>query len=444
MNGASLRRDAIAILERNWTGAGTLPSPYQYPHQWSWDSAFIAVGWSRVDPGRGRTELISLFEGQWACGRVPHIKFDPDLHEDAYFPGPRFWNSAAHPDAPERATSGIVQPPLHARAAWQIYEADPTSRDTARFLNDVYPKLVAWHAYLLQRRNLGGTALVSIVHPWESGLDNSPMWDAPLNRLDDGHSSEFVRRDTINVDASQRPSDRDYERYVALAAQYRDVAYDDSRLAQHGFVVEDPLFNAVLLDGERCLSRIADVIGAGGKRHEETARALSEAMNASLWDDEHGWFCGRDVIADSRLSDLTVSSLVPLLDPWLPRDRRERIIDVARSDAFAGGCAYPLPSVAIDSPSFDRRRYWRGPMWANTNWLVYLGARVADELSLARLVAEATLEAVSREGFREYFDPMSGEGLGAHEFSWTAALAIDWLIALETPPLSLPIVREAT
>jgi neutral trehalase len=171
---------------------------------------------------------------------------------------------------------------------------------------------------------------------------------------------------------------------------------------------------------------------------------LGEAMNESLWDQAQGWFCARDVVTGAKLSELTVSSLMPLLDPSLPPDRRDRTVELARSDSFAGGCKYPLPSVATDSQNFDRRRYWRGPMWANTNWLVYLGARVADDITLARTIAEATLDAVSRQGFREYFDPISGEGLGAREFSWTAALTVDWLAALATPPLSLPSAREAT
>ena len=35
---------AEAILEENWRGTFTVPSSVQYPHQWSWDSAFVAIG----------------------------------------------------------------------------------------------------------------------------------------------------------------------------------------------------------------------------------------------------------------------------------------------------------------------------------------------------------------------------------------------------------------
>ena len=86
--------EARRVLDENWLGASTLPSRTLYPHQWSWDSAFIAIGRSWYDEARAQQELRSLFHGQWADGRVPHIVFNPAVAEDAYFPGPAFWESS--------------------------------------------------------------------------------------------------------------------------------------------------------------------------------------------------------------------------------------------------------------------------------------------------------------------------------------------------------------
>ena len=85
---------ARRVLDENWLGASTLPSRTLYPHQWSWDSAFIAIGRSWYDEPRAQQELRSLFRGQWADGRVPHIVFNPTVGEEAYFPGPAFWRSS--------------------------------------------------------------------------------------------------------------------------------------------------------------------------------------------------------------------------------------------------------------------------------------------------------------------------------------------------------------
>jgi glycogen debranching enzyme len=86
-----LLRQAVTVLIDNWRGHATVPSRGLYPHQWSWDSAFIALGLQHVFPRRAATELLSLFGGQWQDGRVPHIVFNPAVPDEAYFPGPSFW-----------------------------------------------------------------------------------------------------------------------------------------------------------------------------------------------------------------------------------------------------------------------------------------------------------------------------------------------------------------
>src|SRR6187402_714359 len=88
-----LGRAAVTVLLQNWHGHATVPSRSLYPHQWSWDSAFIALGLQHVSPARAATELLSLFGAQWADGRIPQIAFNPAVADDAYFPGPSVWRS---------------------------------------------------------------------------------------------------------------------------------------------------------------------------------------------------------------------------------------------------------------------------------------------------------------------------------------------------------------
>ena len=135
-NRAGLRALAVATLDGNWEHDHTVPSRTLYPHQWSWDSAFSALGWSHVRPARAWRELASLFRAQWVDGRVPHIVFNPALRVRSYFPGPEFWASACAAGAPAAATSGLVQPPVHALAAWLTYRRDPS--DAAyRAMNEI-------------------------------------------------------------------------------------------------------------------------------------------------------------------------------------------------------------------------------------------------------------------------------------------------------------------
>src|SRR6516225_7483171 len=82
----TLAARAAYILRDNSTGLITKAAPDLYPHQWSWDAAFNAIGLATVDLPRARLELDSLFSGQWRNGMVPHIVFDPAA--DGYWPGP--------------------------------------------------------------------------------------------------------------------------------------------------------------------------------------------------------------------------------------------------------------------------------------------------------------------------------------------------------------------
>ncbi|MEP6852399.1 MAG: trehalase family glycosidase [bacterium] len=419
---------AAGVLEENWTGTATLPSTAQYPHQWSWDSAFIGIGLARVRPERARLELTSLFRGQWASGRVPQIVYNPAARRRSYFPDAHFWATESLSDGPSVPTAGLVQPPLHARAVLSIVEADPGLAADA-FLEDLYPKLVTWHRYLHTARTASGSPLVSIVHPWESGLDNSPAWDDFIAAAGPFDPERFVRRDASHVAAGQRPIDDDYRAYVALAERYRAEGCTDD-LTRQPFVVEDPLFNAVFLDAERCLARIAGRVRPDqAVAHEAAARRLHRGLVDRLWNAQRSSFRARDV-RTGRFADVdTVGSLVALLDPWLRTDVADHVVALAESAHFAGGCRYPLPSTALTSERFERRRYWRGPTWINTNWLVWLGARQAGRADLAQRLRASSLDLVSAGGYREYYDAMTGTGLGSTGFSWSAALTLDLLAA---------------
>ncbi len=98
---AELAARAAAVLEKNDMDGWTRAAPNLYPHQWSWDSAFIAIGLAHLDVGRAAAEIQSLLDHQWKTGKVPHIVFNPDAPPESYFPGPDHWASAADPpDAP--------------------------------------------------------------------------------------------------------------------------------------------------------------------------------------------------------------------------------------------------------------------------------------------------------------------------------------------------------
>ena len=431
----ALRDGAVRVLLTNWTGASTVPSGTLYPHQWSWDSAFIAIGLRHLSPRRAQRELETLLGAQWEDGRVPHIVFNPAVPLDAYFPSPDFWRSttagAAAGAPPGIETSGIVQPPVHALAAWLVHESDPALSHRRGFLGRIYPRLTAWHAYLAAQRDLGRGGLASVVHPWEPGMDNSPCWDGPLARVEPAPASSFRRADLTHGDAADRPTDLDYGRYVRLAADYRDHGYRDAR-TPHSFVIEDPGFNALLIVSEHALASIAEALGGDPRPHRARARALTAALVDRLWDERSGLFLCHDVRARELIGEKSVSGLLPLLVPGLPREIVDALLRTCEGEHFGLGSTTSLvPSYDLLGPSYDSARYWRGPAWFNINWAIERGLRQYGATRRADALAGAVLASGGASGFAEYVDPRTGRARGTTSFSWTAAAVLDLLARTE-------------
>jgi hypothetical protein len=433
----ALAAGARQVLDDNWLGASTLPSRTLYPHQWSWDSAFIAIGRSWHDEARAQQELRSLFRAQWADGRVPHIVFNPTVAEDAYFPGPAFWQSSRRSPAAPRdvETSGIIQPPIHARAALELHRHARDVEGSKAFLAWIYPHLVAAHDYLATRRRPLDSALPVVMHPWESGLDNSPAWDRDLAAMviPEGAVPPYVRHDLDHANPADRPTQAAYDRFVYLAASYRDSGYDDARLADTvPFLVAGPLFNGIHLWSTHALAEIAEVVGADPVPHREAAQQIHDALLSELWDPETRRFGPLDVVRGERGAEDTIVSFMPLLDPDLPRDQLDALVADLASASFHPDRpdGYVLPSFDLLGEGFDERRYWRGPVWINTNWLVWWGLRQHGLDAAAEEVLLSSLRLVARSGFHEYFDPFGGEGFGTAGFGWTAALTLDFISRL--------------
>jgi hypothetical protein len=368
--------------------------------------------------------LESLLGSQWADGRIPHISFSPSVARDAYFPGPDFWQATTRGGV---ETSGIVQPPVHALAVWLTHEADPDESVRRNFLARTYPKLAAWHAYLRTRRDLGGHGLAAIVHPWESGMDNSPAWDDALARVEPAPLDSFVRRDTDHASDSDRPTDLDYGRYVQLAATYRDHGYDDAT-TPFAFVLEDPCFNALLIASEHALTAIAKALSLDPTPHLEAAAALTRSLSTLFID---GIFRARDLKTTELVPADTISGLIPLLVQGLPE--AAELLSTARGPRFQLGAARMVPSYNLTGPAFEPGRYWRGPSWFNTAWLVHRAlVTLADAVAprnevqgLAAGLRDDVLALAASTGFAEYVDPSTGAARGARDFSWTAALTLD-------------------
>src|SRR5580693_6586816 len=294
-----LRDRAAAVLRGNDAGGWTKASPHLYPHQWSWDSAFNAIGWAHLDVRRAVAELEGLFAAQWSTGMVPHIVFraGPD---EPYFPGPEWWDCAVAPAAPAPPvqTTGICQPPV-IRARLQA----------------LFPRLVKWHRYLATQRDPEASGLVTVYHPWE-GTDNSPRWDHALARIKVVKPRPFTRLDTQQVsDPSQRPTDWDYDRYLWLVGLLRKYRYDDAEIyRRYPFLIKDVFFSSVLVAANAALLDLAGVAGASDGDRRQLARWLDRGREglAGCFDPESGLCLDYDVRNEEHIRLRTFAGFAPL------------------------------------------------------------------------------------------------------------------------------------
>jgi mannosylglycerate hydrolase len=426
---AELAQRALEVLGENWIGHATKPSPKLYPHQWSWDSACHAIGYARFDQERAEQELVSLFRGQWRNGLLPHIVFTDGQR---YFPGPEFWQTDRSPDAPSRPqTSGIVQPPIHATAVLDVYRLGRDHDRAAAFARTMVPKLEAWHDYLYRERTRG-EPLAEVWHPWETGMDNSPLWDAPLARilLAPEDVPDYRRVDTELTDAAQRPTSADYDRYAYLVGVFREHAYDATAIREASpFVIQAVIFNSLLVQSNRDLAELARAVGADAAPHEARAEETAAAMNDRLWDDAAGLYADFDVRAGELLTTPTSGAFTPLYAGVPSAERADKLI--ARLEGSGVALAeqeWALASLPPDDPRFEPTLYWRGPIWPVMNWFLYRGLVRYGHLDLARRVRATLVELPRRSGFWEHYSPENGSGHGGERFSWTAALMLDALV----------------
>lgn len=426
---AEFVKQAKMVLDFNWTGEYTRPGPRLYPHQWSWDSALISLAYARFAPDRAIRELSHLFDAQWRNGLLPQIVFDPHFSE--YFPDVGFWHADKSPDAPKHSkTSGIVQPPFHASGVLALHRHAGARPKVEAFIERAFPTLRAWHGYLHRERDPKGEGLVYIRHPWESGMDNSPMWDAIMQAmfLKPEDVPAYKRADTHVVSAGDRPESAEYDRFAYLVKLFADRDYDEARIREDcPFLVQDVLFNSLLCRAEGDLAEIARLLDEDPSPFEERARKIADAVNAKLWDEERGMYLSFDLVSGQPIRSFTSPNFVSLFAGIPDEARARRLVEHLTGPCFGLGRdgVIPVPSYDLRGFGFSPVRYWRGPVWINIDWLLMRGLERYGYAEEANALRDMIVWLCREEGFYEYFDPITGMGHGSDLFSWTAALLLD-------------------
>ncbi len=407
-------RAAVSALYRSnrqrgyaaWRGAAydfVCPSVDTYPFQWFWDSCFHAIVLSRLDVARAEAELVSLLANQQPDGFVPHITFwQRERPADAARP----YQVAGR----SRRLSDSMQPPVLAEAVAAVARR---GRGTA-FLREVLPAVRRFYDWCDRVRDPDRDGLIAALEPHETGMDQTPAFDEYL-----GVASE----DPLAFEAAWR----------AIALEHAQLDHDPAAIFDRDrFVVEDVGSNVLYAENQRVLAGLLAEVGdhAGAVEFGARADRTAAAVLARCWMPALGDFCSLAGRAETPLPGSTIGGLLPILLEELPDDIVERI-SARLADPADFGTRYPVPSVSRGHRAYRAEPsggtlLWRGPTWINTNWYLVRGLRRHGRDVLARSIEDASLQLVERSGFREYYNPETGQGYGARGFAWSA-LVLDML-----------------
>lgn len=413
-----LTRQAIAILWANDRGGYTVPTPGLYPYQWNWDSAFVALGFAEFDRNRAWQELETLISGQWEDGMIPHIIFHQD--DPGYFPGPSVWATGKSPP-----TSGITQPPVLASIVRNLWEAEGAGPGHPR-MRALYAACLKSHRWFHRFRDPKGNGLVMVTHNWETGRDNSSEWDDALARIDTTNAGTYQRRDTGHVDAAMRPTQQEYDRYVAILQFGRNCGWNHREIADLGpFRMIDVGMSMELLRANRDLLVMAQTCGDDAVVAELEAQiAKSETGIDWLWNEEAGAFCSRDVTTGESSGLVTNASFLAFYAGVGNPTQRAQLI--AALERITRSATFLVPSLEAGSRAYDHQRYWRGPIWLVVSYMVALGLVEAGHDGWAARIRNDSAKLIEKSGFFESFSPKTGAGSGGPNFSWTAAMWLAW------------------
>jgi hypothetical protein len=371
-----LKCAAIEVLESAWSDdrGYCLPNATVYPHMWLWDSCFHSIAWTSLHDERGIVELGQATRKQFSNGFIPHM----------VYAGPTIYRG------PRQDVSSFTQPPMYPLAmAWAHHQGFPLP-------SHLFQRMSRGLSYIARNRLRDGLAFV--VHPWETGCDDSPRWDSWFG--------------TGTWDAQKWV---EYSRHLVDTAEF---SHDEGEaLWNKEFVCAPSFFNAILSHALLLASQLTEQ-----DELRRTSFELGEAMDEFMWDDSQGIYVDRPIIGGGE------SCRVPTLDGVLSalgsvrRDHAlvclEQLRDQSRFEA-PFGLRYLPPAHRSYLPD----SYWRGPAWPQLEFLAIQACRRWGLDDLATHLSERSKRAIPQSGWSEYWNPETGNGLGAHPQTWASLAA---------------------
>jgi glycogen debranching enzyme len=265
-----------------------------------------------------------------------------------------------------------------------------------------------FYNYLLKERDPREHHIAGIINPDESGEDNSPRFDIPL---------DLPPKQTIK---------QNYQKRLELISKNHECNFDAPYCMKNFFWVKDVPFNSILVENLKLLSLIAAKLNFDkeSEYYHHQALLIKHAMRKLMLDDGIFWSTyGKNY---KKIKVKTWAIFSPLFAKVATDQEAKRLIKnyFLNPDEFY--LPFILPTTSKSDPAFDPKGFWRGPIWMATNWIVFKGLKNYGFHAEAEYLLDCSLKLLEKSGFREQFNPFTGKGYGARNFTW-GGLIVDML-----------------
>jgi glycogen debranching enzyme len=390
----------------------TKPSPSRYPFQFFWDTCFhVFILNALGEHTMAKEHLISLFAMQKEDGFVGHMiywdRLMPGRLADFFQSKPRLKNFF------QSHMSALVQPPMAAQAVAGVYEASGDEQ----FLKQMLPKLKEYYRWLAKNRDFNGDGLLTIISPFESGMDWKPTYD-PVVGFSGKKANWRLFLKVVNVD---------FRNYLNN--------YNFKKIYQKGyFLVKDVGFNTIYAQNLKALAGLCkDMEDPAGEEFGKLADRVSKSIVDVMYDKETCAFYDVHGKEDIKIKILTPTVFYPVVLKNIPEEIAKKVMDTHFFNSREFATPYPLPCVAQSHSSFnpgESMYIWRGPTWIVNNWFLHQFLMEKGYREESRKLIDSIKQLIEKSGFREYYNPFTGEGYGAKDFTW-AGLVVDMMMKME-------------
>lgn len=383
------------------------PSFERYPFQWWWDTCFhIFILCHLNEYELAKQNLRSLFAMQEKNGFVGHM-----IYWQRFLPGKNIFNVIeAKPTIKNLRPhmSALIQPSFVAQSLERIYQ----ETGDLEFVEHMLPAIGKYHDWVIANRDFDGDDLITIIAPVESGIDWKPSYDEVLN-FNEGVANWKLY-------------------FKMLYSQFLNFLdrYDLEKIKKaNRFCVKDVAVNTINALDLMALSRLYRIIGDQDRagRYKQKSSAMTERIMEVMYDEEQMAFYDVYGPENIKLKVNTPTIFFPIRLPGIPTDISVNIIERHLKSEQEFSLPFPLPSVGKSEKSFVPGRHhfigqefiWRGPTWVFYDWFIYHCLLEKGFSEEAQHLKDTVIKLIQTGGFREYYNPLTGEGYGAKRFTWS-------------------------